>query len=112
MPDNLKKVFDWYSLFDTVFNTVMLCMTRFNVKAMAMFLYSNPKVIPLVVFVFAGLAYGFLRLCGFTYVAVLEGAYHLAGVKALSLARYLYLCVVCRMLLFRNILSYSFILQF
>lgn len=112
MPDNLKKVFDWYSLFDTVFNTVMLCMTRFNVKAMAMFLYNNPKVIPLVVFVFAGLAYGFLRLCGFTYVAVLEGAYHLAGVKALSLARYLYLCVVCRMLLFRNILSYSFILQF
>ena len=50
-------------------------------KSMAMFLYSNPKVIPLVVFVFEGLAYGFLRLCGFTYAAVLEGTYHLAGVK-------------------------------
>ena len=59
----------------------MLCMTRFNKKAMAMFLYNNPKVIPIVVFIFAGLAFGFLRLCCFVYVAVLEGTYHLAGVK-------------------------------
>ena len=50
-------------------------------KSMAMFLYNNPKVIPLVVFVFAGLAYGFLRLCGLVYVTVLEGAYHFTGVK-------------------------------
>lgn len=56
-------------------------MTRFNVKVMAMFLYNNPKLIPLVVFVFVGLAYGFLRLCGFTYVFVLESTYHLAGVE-------------------------------
>ena len=59
MPELLKKVLDWYSLFDTVFSIVTLCMTRLNVKVMAMFLYNNPKVIPLVVFVFAGLAYGF-----------------------------------------------------
>lgn len=50
-------------------------------KSMVMFLYNNPKVIPLVVFVFAGLAYGFLRLCGLVYVTVLEGAYHFIGVK-------------------------------
>ncbi len=81
MPEILKKVLDWYSVFDTVFSIVTLCMTQFNVKIMMMFLYNNPKVIPLVVFVFAGLAYGFLRLCGILYVAVLEGTYYLAGVK-------------------------------
>lgn len=81
MPELLKKVLDWYSLFDTVFSIVTLCMTRLNVKVMAMFLYNNPKVIPLVVFVFAGLAYGFLRLCVLVYATVLGCTYHLAGVK-------------------------------
>ena len=81
MTGKVKKLLDWCSAIDTICSITIRCITQFNIKDVILFLFNNPKLIPLVVLVFAGLAYGFLRLCGFTYVAVLNITYHLAGVK-------------------------------